>query len=72
MAILSYAAAGIAFIAIIALAFVPALGNRDRDREEEARDFYGEHGRWPDEPEDAAVRRPGGYGGVDDLPGRDR
>ena len=51
MAILSYAAAGIAFIAIIALAFVPALGNRERDREEEARDFYGEHGRWPDEPE---------------------
>jgi protein-S-isoprenylcysteine O-methyltransferase Ste14 len=24
--------------------------NRDRDREEEARDYYAEHGRWPDEP----------------------
>jgi len=33
MAILSYATAGIAFLAIIALMFVPALGNRDRDRE---------------------------------------
>jgi uncharacterized membrane protein len=23
--------------------------NRERDREEEARDFFAEHGRWPDE-----------------------
>jgi hypothetical protein len=23
---------------------------RDRDREEEAREFYDEHGHWPDEP----------------------
>jgi drug/metabolite transporter (DMT)-like permease len=23
--------------------------NRERDREEEARDYYSEHGRWPDE-----------------------
>jgi hypothetical protein len=26
-------------------------GDDDRDREEAARDFYTEHGRWPDEPE---------------------
>jgi hypothetical protein len=26
---------------------------RDREREEEARDFYSEHGRWPDEPEES-------------------
>ena len=51
MTILSYATAGIAFLAIIGLMFVPALGNRDRDREEEARAFFDEHGRWPDEPE---------------------
>jgi hypothetical protein len=51
MAILSYATAGIAFLAIIGLMFVPALGHGDRDREEEARAFYDEHGRWPDEPE---------------------
>jgi hypothetical protein len=23
--------------------------NRERDREEQARDFFSEHGRWPDE-----------------------
>jgi len=51
MAIFSYVTAGIAFLAIIALMFVPALGNRDRDREEEARAFFDAHGRWPDEPE---------------------
>ncbi|MGZ4268685.1 MAG: hypothetical protein ACXVSX_05690 [Solirubrobacteraceae bacterium] len=51
MTVLSYATAGIAVVAIIALAFVPALGNRDRDREDAARAFYDEHGRWPDEPE---------------------
>jgi len=33
-------------------------GDRDRDREEEARAFFDEHGRWPDEPESAARRRP--------------
>ena len=50
MTIFSYVTAGIAFIAVIALAFVPALGNRDRDREEDARAFFDEHGHWPDEP----------------------
>ena len=50
MAIISYVTAAIAFLAIIALAFVPALGNRDRDDEEAARAYYDEHGRWPDEP----------------------
>jgi hypothetical protein len=29
-------------------------GDKDRDREEAARRFFDEHGRWPDEPE----RRP--------------
>jgi hypothetical protein len=33
-------------------------GDKDRDREEEARRFFDEHGRWPDEPESAARRRP--------------
>ena len=33
-------------------------GDRDRDREEDARRFFDEHGRWPDEPEGAARRRP--------------
>jgi sirohydrochlorin ferrochelatase len=33
-------------------------GDRDRDREEEARRYFDEHGRWPDEPEGAVRRRP--------------
>jgi hypothetical protein len=32
-------------------------GDRDRDREEEARRFFDEHGHWPDEPPSAARRR---------------
>ena len=32
-------------------------GDKDRGREEDARRFFDEHGRWPDEPESAA-RRP--------------
>jgi hypothetical protein len=32
-------------------------GDKERDREQDARDFFDEHGRWPDEPESAA-RRP--------------
>ena len=35
-------------------------GDKDRDREEEARRFFDEHGRWPDEPASAARRRPRG------------
>jgi hypothetical protein len=33
-------------------------GDKDRDREEEARRFFDEHGRWPDEPESASRRSP--------------
>jgi hypothetical protein len=32
-------------------------GDRDRDREEDARRFFDEHGRWPDEPDSAARGR---------------
>jgi hypothetical protein len=32
-------------------------GDRDRDREEAARAFFDEHGRWPDEPESSARSR---------------
>ena len=37
---------------------VGVQGDRDRDREEEARRFLDEHGRWPDEPQSSARRRP--------------
>ena len=33
-------------------------GDKDRGREEDARRFFDEHGRWPDEPESAARRPP--------------
>jgi len=32
-------------------------GDRERDREADARRFFDEHGRWPDEPESAVPRR---------------
>jgi len=32
-------------------------GDKERDTEQEARDFFDEHGRWPDEPESAARGR---------------
>jgi len=35
-------------------------GDKERDTEQEARDFFDEHGRWPDEPESAARGRPRG------------
>jgi hypothetical protein len=31
-------------------------GDKARDREEEARRFFDEHGRWPDEPESSSRR----------------
>jgi hypothetical protein len=33
-------------------------GDKTRTREEDARRFFDEHGRWPDEPESAARRPP--------------
>jgi hypothetical protein len=35
-------------------------GDKERDTEQEARDFFDEHGRWPDEPESATRGRPRG------------
>jgi hypothetical protein len=39
---------------------VGVRGDRERDRENEARTYFDEHGRWPD---DRDKRRPGGPGG---------
>jgi hypothetical protein len=33
-------------------------GDKERDTEESAREFFDKRGRWPDEPESAARRRP--------------
>jgi hypothetical protein len=32
-------------------------GDKERDTEQSARDFFDEHGRWPDEPESATRGR---------------
>ena len=44
---------------------IGAEGDKSRGREEDARRFFDEHGRWPDEPESAArwERRPRGGSG---------
>ena len=34
-------------------------GDKDRGREEDARAFFDEHGRWPDEPESASAGHAG-------------
>lgn len=56
---------------IIALGYVQFRGHRGHDAEDDERAFFDEHGRWPDEPESAARKRAGGYGDVDNLPGRE-
>ncbi|MCW3012151.1 MAG: hypothetical protein JWO90_2555 [Solirubrobacterales bacterium] len=61
----------LAVAAVIGIVYVQFRGNSDADGADADRAFFDEHGRWPDEPESAAVQRPGGYGKVDDLPGRD-
>ncbi len=33
-------------------------GDKERDTEQGARDFFDEHGHWPDEPASATRRRP--------------
>ncbi len=61
----------LAVLAIVAIGYVQFRGDPDAASADDARAFFDEHGRWPDEPESAARTRPGGYGAVDDLPGRD-
>lgn len=57
--------------AIFALAYVQFRGHDGHEAEDDQRAFFDEHGRWPDEPESAAIRRTGGYSDVDRLPGRE-
>jgi hypothetical protein len=34
---------------VVVIGYFLVTGHGDRDREEEAREFYDEHGHWPDE-----------------------
>jgi hypothetical protein len=48
--IANVAAAIAGFAAIVALVFIAARPDRERRREDEAREHYDRHGRWPDDP----------------------
>lgn len=70
----NYVAVVLGFGALGYLIWLAAHRDVERDDEDDARAFFDAHGRWPDEPEDAAVppssRPSGSYADVDLLPGR--
>ncbi len=49
--------AGTAVLLLNVLYRIGVEGDKERDTEQEARDFFDQHGRWPDEPESAARGR---------------
>jgi len=49
--------AGSAVLLLNVLYRIGVQGDRERDTEQHARDFFDEHGHWPDEPPSAARRR---------------
>ena len=55
-----FISAGTAVLLLNVLYRIGVEGDKERDTEQEARDFFDQHGRWPDEPESAAR---GGGGG---------
>ena len=44
-----FTGAGLAILLIGALMRIGTEGDKERDREQAARDYFDEHGRWPDE-----------------------
>jgi hypothetical protein len=52
-----FISAGSAVLLLNVLHRMGVEGDKERDREASARDFFDEHGRWPDEPESATRRR---------------
>jgi hypothetical protein len=52
-----FISAGTAVLLLNVLYRIGVEGDKERDREEDARRFFDEHGRWPDEPESATRRR---------------
>ena len=49
-----FISAGTAVLLLNVLYRIGVEGDKERDREETAREFFDKHGRWPDEPESAA------------------
>ena len=52
-----FISAGTAVLLLNVLHRMGVEGDKERDREADAREFFDKHGRWPDEPESAARRR---------------
>jgi hypothetical protein len=48
--------AGTAVLLLNVLYRIGVEGDKERDTEQSARDFFDQHGRWPDEPPSAARR----------------
>lgn len=53
-----FISAGTAVLLLNVLYRIGVEGDKERDTEQEARDFFDQHGRWPDEPESATRGRP--------------
>lgn len=68
--IANYLAAFLGVLALCYLVWLAAHPDKERYQESDDRAFFDEHGRWPDEPEAAAVLRADGkgYSDVDVLP----
>jgi len=64
--IASYVASALGLGALAYLVYLAAHTDVERTSENLARDFFDLHGRWPDEPESAAVPSPR-YADVDRL-----
>jgi hypothetical protein len=52
--------AGTAVLLLNVLYRIGVEGDKERDTEQSARDFFDKHGHWPDEPPSAARRHPRG------------
>lgn len=51
---------------VIWFAWIVSTGHEERHSEDDARAFYDEHGRWPDEtPEQAAAREADAHGALE-------
>jgi hypothetical protein len=52
-----FTGAGLALLLIGALVRIGIEGDRERDREEAAREYFSKHGRWPDDEGSGGLRR---------------
>ena len=67
--IASYLGSVLGVGALLYLVYLAARPDQERHDEDDARTFFDEHGRWPDEPDSAAMpSSTGTYADVDLLP----